>query len=253
MFHSTCIYGEVFETIVPKDNSILAGRNRMSHPVIIDMEDSTGENTSFLRLNLILLGGAVKYIPYFFYALRNGGAAGILKQRIPYTVRDVLDGEKSILIDEQTIRTPLEPDVWEYEPEDAGRTRKNLLIRASSPLRIKVKGAYANRINAADFARTLHRRMQILCSQYGSNDSPGDYAYAGGWDIVKENLAWRDFTRYSARQKEVMRLGGLMGDLVLRGDFLSYEYAFLKFAALFHAGKNTNFGLGKLEIWEQNG
>jgi hypothetical protein len=253
MFHSTCVYGEVFETIVPKDNSVLAGRDRMPHPLIIDMENDTGENTSCFRLNLIFLGAAVKYIPYFFYALKNGGAAGILKRRVPYTVQDVLDGEKSILIDEQTILTPLEPDVWEYEQESAGRIHKSLLVRASSPLRIKVNGAYTDRINAADFARILHRRMQILCSQYGSNDSPGDYVYAGGWDIVKKSLAWRDFTRYSARQKEVMRLGGLMGDLIIRGDFSSYEYAFLKFAALFHAGKNTNFGLGKLEIWEQNG
>jgi hypothetical protein len=121
---------------------------------------------------------------------------------------------------------PLEPDVWEYEPEAAGRLHKNLLIRASSPLWIKVKGACAGRINAADFAHILHRRMQILCSQYDSNDTSGDYAYLGGWDIVKNSPAWRDFS--------------------------SYEDAFLKFAALFHAGKNTNFGLGKLEIWEQN-
>jgi CRISPR/Cas system endoribonuclease Cas6 (RAMP superfamily) len=49
-----------------------------------------------------------------------------------------------------------------------------------------------------------------------------------------------------------MRLGGVTGSLVLSGVFSAYEYALLGFAELFHAGKNTNFGLGKMTVREKN-
>jgi CRISPR/Cas system endoribonuclease Cas6 (RAMP superfamily) len=63
---------------------------------------------------------------------------------------------------------------------------------------------------------------------------------------------WREYTHYSARQKQPMRLGGVTGTMLLSGVFSPYEYALLRFGEIFHAGKNTNFGLGKFAIWEKD-
>jgi CRISPR/Cas system endoribonuclease Cas6 (RAMP superfamily) len=87
-----------------------------------------------------------------------------------------------------------------------------------------------------------------LCSQYGHNDFTGDYRFLGNWTVIKQNLKWRDYSHYSARQKRTMRLGGLVGDFVLSGNFSSYECSLLQFAELFHGGKNTNFGFGKMKL-----
>jgi len=46
-------------------------------------------------------------------------------------------------------------------------------------------------------------------------------------------------------------MSGLIGDFTLSGDFSSYERALLRFAELFHGGKNTNFGLGKMKVQEK--
>jgi hypothetical protein len=249
MFHATCVYGLVFESIVPKDNAVVSGRDRISHPIIVETDKFTERAVDSLILTLIFLGPVIRYLPYFFYALKKGGEAGILKPRIPYVVSDVSGDGRSLLINQETIDTQFEPDSWEYDPASNGGLCKNLLVQLDAPLRFKINGHYADQFSAAEFALCLHRRMQTLCSQYGSNDSDGGYRFSEGWAIKENMLAWSDFTHYSARQNKVMQLGGVSGSMVLSGNFTSYEYASLKFAEIFHAGKNTNFGLGKLSIW----
>ena len=39
-----------------------------------------------------------------------------------------------------------------------------------------------------------------------------------------------------------------MGKAVVKGAFSSWELALLEAAGLFHIGKNTSFGLGKIEV-----
>jgi hypothetical protein len=256
MFNATCIYGLTFESIVPKNNAALSGRDRISHPVIISADDFAEKEIDSIVLNLIFLGPAIPYIPYFYYAIKKGGETGITKERIPYQVNDIIEysdtkKERSLMIDEQHIDTQLEPELWEFSSKTETITHKSYIISLISPLRYKAEGHYVRQLVDVEFAMCLHRRAQVLCSQYGRNDFTGDYRFSGNWAISEQNLKWRDFVHYSSRQKKAMRLGGLIGDFTVSGDFSSYEYALLQFAELFHGGKNTNFGLGKMKIQEK--
>jgi hypothetical protein len=250
-FSQSCAYGFAFESIVPKDNQVLTGRDRISHPVLMETEQFDTVNADTLSFHLIFLGAALNYLPYFYYALKNCGKSGILKERFPFTVTGVRDGGRSLLINEEAIDTGLKPDLWKYDPENSGAVRRRLMLQIRSPLRFKAGGRYTGSFSAGDFALCLHRRAQTLCSQYGANDSPEDYRFTGGWGITERDLVWRDYTHYSARQRKAMRMGGLSGIMELAGEFSPYEYALLRFAEIFHAGKNTNFGLGKIEVWEK--
>ena len=128
------------------------------------------------------------------------------------------------------------------------------MLECASPLRFKARGHYTSAFTPEDFAFCLHRRTLTLCSQYGGiSTGTEDYRFSGGWELAGSGLAWRDLPHYSARQKEAMRLGGVSGSMVLSGTFSPYEYALLRFAEIFHAGKNTNFGLGRLILWEKKG
>ncbi|MDR1398862.1 MAG: CRISPR system precrRNA processing endoribonuclease RAMP protein Cas6 [Treponema sp.] len=254
IFNATCLYGTVFESVIPKDNTTLAGHDRISHPVIIETEPFIKKNPDPIALNLILLGDTIQHIPYFFQAIKQGGEAGILKARIPYTIQEVFDGERLMNGDSEILDTRLSPDVWEYHAGDAETVvRKTLLITLNSPLRFRVNGHYTDCFSAADFAHCLYRRTQTLCAQYGDASDAGDYRYTGAWDITEKNLLWRDLMHYSARQNYTMKLGGVSGSFSLSGAFTGYELALLRFAELFHAGKNTNFGLGKIGVWEKSG
>ena len=255
MFNASCVYGLTFESIVPKDNTALTGRDRISHPIIIDTDSFAGEELETLVLNLIFLGPAIPYFPYFYYALKKGGESGITKERIPYIINDIIDfsdagKQRSLMIDEETIETKLESERWECNLDAEPVTEKQILITLESPLRYNARGYIPYRIVDVEFAACLNRRTQVLCSQYGHNDHPGDYKFEGGWTVTEQEIKWRDAVHYSARQKKTMRLGGLFGKFVLSGKFSPYEYGFLQFAEKFHAGKNTNFGLGKLKVSE---
>ena len=254
MFNTSCIYGLTFESIVPKDNTVLAGRNRISHPVIIDCDDFTGKLKT-LVLNLVFLGATIPHFPYFYYALKKGGEEGIGKERVPYHVSDIVEvldtGERrSLLVDEQNIITDVESERWEYDAETETTVEKSFVVTLDTPLRYMAKGVEARRIVESEFAGCLHRRAQVLCSQYGHNDHTGEYGFSGSWAVTEQDIGWRRFRHYSARQVKVMWLGGMCGSFVLSGKFSSYERGLLRFTELFHGGKNTNFGLGKLKVNE---
>jgi hypothetical protein len=258
MFSAACIYGLTFESIISKDNTALAGRDRISHPVIIDCDHFAGEEMDSLVLNLIFLGSTVPYFPYFYYALVKGGESGITKERIPYQVGDISEisntGKKrSLMTGDQQINTRTEPERWEYIPGTETVTEKKLMITLITPLRYKAQGYLAKRLNDHEFVECLNRRTQILCSQYGHNDYSGDYMFSKGWTIMESKVRWREYTHYSARQEKAMRLGGLVGSFTLSGKLTSYEYSLLRFAEIFHGGKNTNFGLGKIKVSEYGG
>jgi len=255
MFNASCIYGLTFESIVPTSNNVLIGRNRISHPIIISAEDFTVVEQDSLILEIIFIGLAIPYLPYFYYALKKGGESGILKERVNYKISDVIElfitgEERSLIIDEQNINTKIEPQLWEFNPKTETINQKSYKITLMSPLRFIARGHLAGRLVESEFATCLHRRTQVLCSQYGHNDFEGDYQFLGNWAITEQNIKWQDYVHYSARQKRKMRLGGLTGDFTLTGEFSSYEQSFLQFAQLFHGGKNTNFGLGKIKVEE---
>jgi CRISPR/Cas system endoribonuclease Cas6 (RAMP superfamily) len=204
-------------------------------------------------LNLIFLGPTVSYIPYFYYALKKGGESGITKERVPYQISDIVEfsntaKERSLKIDEEQIDTQIEPELWKYDVETETETRKNFIITLLSPLRYKAEGHYVRQIVDVEFAMCLNRRAQVLCSQYGQNDFTGDYKFLENWTVKGQSIKWRDYSHYSARQKKAMRFGGLTGNFMLSGVFSSYECSLLQFAELFHGGKNTNFGLGKMKV-----
>ena len=60
-------------------------------------------------------------------------------------------------------------------------------------------------------------------------------------------LKWQDWTRYSSRQDQKMKLGGVIGQWQFNN--LSPELAKLLYIGQWlHCGKNATFGLGKYQI-----
>lgn len=70
---------------------------------------------------------------------------------------------------------------------------------------------------------------------------------AAAVQVKTTNLIWRDWQRYSNRQRTKMSLGGFVGDLELEGDLAPFA-PLLRSAEILHVGKGATFGLGKMEI-----
>ena len=78
---------------------------------------------------------------------------------------------------------------------------------------------------------------------------PGRDRASHPFAVSDVQVAWRDTTHYSARQKRAMALGGVQGKIRLEGEFSPFELALLEFNHICNAGKNTNFGLGQMDYW----
>ena len=67
------------------------------------------------------------------------------------------------------------------------------------------------------------------------------------FEIVMRRLSWVDEVHYSVRQKNAMKLGGIMGSFKLQGSFTDFELSLLEFGKIANAGKNVSFGLGMMD------
>ena len=72
---------------------------------------------------------------------------------------------------------------------------------------------------------------------------------AGEVRISNNSLRWFDWKRYSNRQERKMFMGGMLGSVTYEGDLGEY-LGLLDFCQKVHVGKNTSFGLGRIQVRE---
>ena len=65
---------------------------------------------------------------------------------------------------------------------------------------------------------------------------------------TKEDLRLEQVERYSNRMKGKMDLSGLLGELEFAGDLTPFV-PWLLAAQILHIGRNTTFGMGRVEVY----
>ncbi|MHB1645865.1 MAG: CRISPR system precrRNA processing endoribonuclease RAMP protein Cas6 [Candidatus Acididesulfobacter diazotrophicus] len=266
---ASCIYSSVFETPIEKNNGILEGRNKATHPYIVYSGAAAGTAVDRLMLDVVLIGMGVKYFPYILLTMINIGKSGILKERFRFDIDDVICRGVPIMDKANYSCKNAEPEVWDINPVGAhdlnaseGGGLKTVKINFLTPVRIQHNGKYLSLITYKDLIHAAVRRINILSDFFGGGDENSvgrDNGSHKGFDgdfvdsITKDkefnaDLKWTDYSRYSARQKQSMKMGGLVGTATVKGLFSEAELSLLKAAELFGIGKNVSFGLGMVEV-----
>ena len=140
------------------------------------------------------------------------------------------------------------PLSWRPGGSENEKNGYRINISFISPLRLKYRGKYLSDITFDDFVSSSNRRIKLLTGFYGKNNGIllEDLNYSA---MVKSaSLKWVDYNYYSARQKERLKLGGIIGGMVVEGDFDKNTLSILEAAELFHIGKNPSFGLGRVRV-----
>ncbi|MGI6344384.1 MAG: CRISPR system precrRNA processing endoribonuclease RAMP protein Cas6 [Bacillota bacterium] len=111
----------------------------------------------------------------------------------------------------------------------------------------------SDRVDPELILRAAVRRLTQLAEDCaGANISKVDFPAiiqgAKGCSISESELSWHQLERYSSRQKQQLRLGGLVGQFVLTGSALRILLPLLVWSELTHLGKNTVFGLGQVKL-----
>lgn len=264
MLKTSCIYAYVFETH-PSGNTTIMGMHSYTaipHPFVIEppMEtDRVYEPGNTLCFSLILIEKAVDYLPYFVYTFEEMGKIGIGKQRGKYRLISVTTDEGELIhtCEDRTIRAV--PPNQLYIPIDfpySDNGIESLTITFITPARILYGRHFATKPNFHILIRSLLRRIALLAYFHGDKqkmtwDLNRIIAAAESIRIQKDGTRWWDWERYSTRQGERMKMGGLVGEVEYRGNIEPF-LPIIKAGEIFHVGKGTSFGLGKYETQLSN-
>jgi hypothetical protein len=99
---------------------------------------------------------------------------------------------------------------------------------------------FAAIIRRATLLLRLHAGVECLFDGAALLEAAGRLSH-------ERRIRWRAWARYSARQQREMPLGGLVGSWKLDGN-LDSLLPWLWLAQYLHVGKNTTFGLGRVDL-----
>ena len=255
-----CVYVFLFETL-PQNHRNGASSPSPLHPYIIEPE--IGKQTHFEKgspftFNLLLFGRANDYLPYFIYAFDQIGRSGIGKRidgkRPSFTLSSVSAMGQPVYSRETGKIAPGEfteniGAMLDGPVPDADADR--LSIHLLTPLRIKYENHLEAKLPFHILIRGALRRISTLCASFGDGEPDLDYrglverAHRVGFGA--DNLHWFDWKRYSNRQDQSMLMGGIVGSATYEGNLSEY-IPLMRFCEKVHLGKQTTFGLGKINI-----
>ncbi|MGY4676974.1 CRISPR system precrRNA processing endoribonuclease RAMP protein Cas6 [Pasteurella sp. P03HT] len=247
--YRTCPYTNIFETPAPESHNIQKF-SQIPNGYIIEPPE-WGEKIypigTILKFELVLFGQLIQQLPLISFAFKRafefniaGGQAELVdihhysQNRRSYSIFEknkIEDHQAEIILLEQ-YPTSIQLDI-------------------QTPLRLQKNGKALSttKISLERFLKTLLKRIALLSEfHHQPLDIDFEQLISQIENIQDEKtLTWKDWTRYSSRQQQTMKLGGVVGQWNLHN--VPPEWAKLLYIGQWlHCGKNATFGLGKYQI-----
>jgi len=254
-----CVYALVFETQVSTETPKRSRIASLPHPFVIepplDTETNFSKGSSF-DFHLLLFGETNRNLPYFIYAFEQMGKVGIGRRidgkRGHFSLDEVRADSRPIYSSsDQKLNTD---NIFQALSLDGAKVSLDeyfkLTVHIITPLRIKFKNKLKADLPFHVMVRAMLRRVSSLFSCYGDGEPELDYRgmvkRSEDVRIVEDNLRWHDCKRYSFRQEKAMLMGGIVGSITYEGKIGEYM-PLIDLCSIVHLGKQTSFGLGKIE------
>lgn len=217
------------------------------------------QEASERELWITLFGSCARFLPVLAKAIFRGRRAGIGAGRWPY---ELVSWEEASP-DRGCLSLPLDPEGYQetrgpfplrdwLRPGPGGDEIER--ARFATPVRLRRKGNYLNRMDWPFFFGGLVRRLEALHRVFHDGEPLGKdrwLALQEGFSKVNgiaDQLRWFDLKRYSNRQRRKVPMGGLFGDVDL-SDPSPWIREWWRAAELAHVGKGASMGLGKVKIF----
>ncbi len=210
-----------------------------------------------LCFELILIGKCIDFLPYFIYTFDELGRRGIGKGKGRYLLKEVRvshpfpeEKGKTIYTGQDKI---LQSEFRMIQISDLIPSSSPLTLHLTflTPVRLKYGERLTPHLEFHILFRNLLRRISLLsyfhCEEELDIDYKGLIEESKKVKVIKSDLKWFDWERYSNRQSSRMKMGGLIGEIIFEGDFKPF-IPYLLLGEYLHVGKGTSFGLGKYKI-----
>jgi CRISPR-associated endoribonuclease Cas6 len=254
-----CVYSYIFETVPAEKNDLLKTNDKQAHPYIIrppmngKMEYVPGEELLF---ELILIGKAIDYLPYFALTFIEMGKVGIGKGRGKFFLKRIdnigLNAEEKNLYVSENNNLKSDIKIINFQELLEGITpSEQCTLRFLTRLELKRFKKYPEVNFYIYFNRLIDRIITLAFLHCGIQINADDFVFlkkkAKEISTTSNNLYWENAERYSNKQKKRMPFSGWKGDITFRGN-LSPFWPFILLGEWVHVGKKTAFGFGRYEL-----
>lgn len=296
LLRQMCPYGYVFETGPGPDAEVLRSHQEVPRPYVMRPPGRDGrpvgsaewvvgderrpvcfdEGQTF-RFELVLVGRAVEYYPYFVVSLRELGMGGLGAGRGRFVLEDVqcvrlaeegratLEGTAHAGEGRVAVRVYERDDgrmrglppalsggqVVEHVMRRVGDAGDGVAVRFVTMTALKHGGRMATSPVFHVLVRAALRRLSSLSYFHHGERLNVDYAGliqdAERVELVADETRWVTWTRWSSRQERSMDFSGLVGRAVYRGQ-VAAVLPVLALAEWVHVGKHATFGLGAIRL-----
>lgn len=253
MLYRSCPYPLVFEH--PPQESKFQKFGNIPNPYIIEpppLGSKVYQVGEVLSFSMVLMGQAMAQLPLLIFAWQRALQQGLGKERSRARLLNVIvepdQPQAQIIYD-----TAQDKEVQAYSTTVQSLLAKTekLTLQFVTPLRIQKQDKILTyEITARDFLSALVRRYFLLLEFYGEDYQATDFAalIEQAQQVACDvDFHWCDWQRYSNRQQQAMKLGGVLGNVTLRGD-LSPFLLMLQAGQWLHIGKETTFGMGQYQV-----
>ena len=220
-----------------------------------------------LVFDLLLVGRAIEYMPYVVYAVREMAKRGLGANRVPFDLSQVAvvdehgfaqtiyaGGDHRITVSSQATKTLTELIQTRLEQLRATNILflDELRLNFRTMTRIRVDGDLQQALTFELLIRSLLRRISLLAAVHGSGRLDVNYRalidQASGVRTRASGLHWREWERYSNRQRIKMNMGGFVGGIEYVGEAIQEFLPLIIAGETLHLGTGTTFGLGRYAI-----
>ncbi len=236
----SCVYRVVFEPkIKDKDKERFKLEDIPRAFIIHQVSNNLGK----LIVEMIIIGEKIRsFLPYIIFAFdRLGGLKTV----------ETMNGFEIYSSKNKVLKNIPQQILLDKNPI----TNETLTIEFLTPARIKYKSHYIENIEFSILIQSLLRRIRLLQYFYDSDnftelDTKNLLDKSKNIIILKKEIEWVDWGRFSKRQGFYMKLGGILGVIKYKGNFSDFS-EILRIGEYIHIGKNCSFGLGRYKIKEE--
>lgn len=261
---TVCPYRWVFETPHPPGVAHLHDLRDVPRPFVIELP--LDGRTSYaagdpLEFVLVLIGQGIQHLPHFLFGFEQLGQLGLGRDYAKARLERVealtpWQTTGPVIYQDGQVRTDgLAFPVFDAAilAERAALLPADLQLTLHTPLRLKAQGDFLRRIEPVALVQAVCWRLNALATFHGSGPWDVDYrplvTQARTVAVEQEEVQWVDWERTSTRggQRQTMKLGGIVGEAVLRG--VPPEVRLLLLAgSIVHVGKACVFGHGQYTV-----
>lgn len=245
---------------VPRGYIFYAPRQRFRHELVLEIS---------------LFGYCCKFLPALIQALALAQQQGLGKERTQFSIKEIqetIPGQTPSNFDlgQDILKQVQGPfSISDWLGVDELRENQIYELKIKTPLRLRRKGKYLNSLDFPFFFSSIARRLEALSAifeeqehlgkerwqslqgQFASLDKltrvNGQISYTYDPESYVEDVVWRDFKRYSNRQRKKVPMGGIVGNVQINTS-QPWFGPWLKTAELIHVGKGAAMGLGRIEV-----